>query len=163
MSKEKNTGNFNTSHYNTGDCNTGNFNTGDCNTTEPTVRLFNKDSGIKFNDEIHRRFRYIIKKYTKLKCVWVYENNMSDSEKKENMSYKKTGGYLKINRNIYTGELVNDDDRKFLESLPNFCPKILEETTGITFKPKKKVITIDGKDIVISAESFDELKKQLLD
>lgn len=45
-----NTGNFNGGHHNTGDHNTGNFNSGFFNTNEPTVRLFNKDSGMTFEE-----------------------------------------------------------------------------------------------------------------
>lgn len=49
------TGNSNTGNCNTGDCNTGNWNTGDCNTgyfntTTPKVRIFNKETDLKFGE-----------------------------------------------------------------------------------------------------------------
>jgi mannose-1-phosphate guanylyltransferase len=87
---------------------------------------------------------------------------MNDVEKQENPNHTTTGGYLKVNSSTYNGKEVSNEDRKFLESLPNFCPKILEECTGIVFD-QTKVLTIDGKDIKISKESFDELKRQLLE
>ena len=158
----RNAGDYNTGNRNTGDCNTGNYNTGDCNTDTPTVRLFNKDSGLEFFGETHFKFRSILSKYQKNKCVWVYKKNMSDREKEDNPSYKTTGGYLKVNSTTYNGIEVTKEDREFLESLPNFCPKILEECTGIVFTPKKRKIVIDGKEVEISSESFEELKSILL-
>ena len=159
-----NTGNSNTGHYNignnnTGNNNTGNNNTGDCNTNSPTVRIFNHDSGWKFYSEEHLEFRSIIGKYQKLKCVWVFEKDMSKDEKKENPSYKTTGGYLKVNDSTYNGKEVSKEDEEFLRSVPNFCPDILEQTTGIILK-QTKTIVIDGKSFEISKESFDEFKKQ---
>ncbi|MDA9072810.1 hypothetical protein N9K75_02950, partial [bacterium] len=83
---------------------------------------------------------------------------MTEQEKKDNTTYKITGGYLKINDSIYNGKEVTKEDRAFLESLPNFCPKILKECTGIVFTKSKKKIVIDGKEIEISADSFEQLK-----
>ena len=154
-----NTGNYNTGNYNTGNFNTGHYNTGDCNTNNPTVRLFNKDSGWKFYGERHIKFRNILSKYRKLLCEWVYESKMTEQEKFENPTYKTTGGYLKVNDSIYNGKEVTKEDRDFLESVPNFDAKILEETTGIAFKQTKTII-IDGKEIEISKESYEALKAQ---
>jgi len=154
-----NTGDFNTGHYNTGSRNTGDYNTGDCNTNIPTVRLFNKDSGWEFHGENHNKFRSIIYKYQKLLCEWVYENKMTEQEKIDNPTYKTTGGYLKVNKSTYNGKEVTKEDREFLESVPNFDAKILEETTGIVFKQTKTII-IDGKEIEISKESYEAFKAQ---
>ena len=84
---------------------------------------------------------------------------MSVKEKQDNPTYKTTGGYLKVNKITYSGKEVSKEDRKFLESLPNFCPKILEETTGIVFKSTKTII-IDGKEIEISKDSYEAFKSQ---
>jgi hypothetical protein len=157
-----NTGNRNTGDYNTGDRNTGNYNTGDLNTNNPTVRLFNKDSGIKFHSEEYRKIRSTISKYQKLLCTWVYTKDMSDKEKENNPTYKTTGGYLKVNKTKYNGKPVTKEDREFLESLPNFCPKILEECTGIVFD-KKRTIKLDDKEIEISEESYEAFKAQFRD
>ena len=156
---DRNTGDRNTGDWNTGDWNTGDCNTGDCNTNRPTVRLFNKDSGLDFFGETHLKFRRIILSYQQYKCIWVHDNIMSSDEKAKNQTYKTTGGYLKVNEITYNGKKVSDEDKKFLESIPNFDAKILEETTGIVFK-NTKTITFDGKEIEISAESFEQFKKQ---
>jgi hypothetical protein len=140
-----NTGHWNTGSHNTGNWNTGNWNTGNCNTDTPTVRLFNKDSGLKFFGETHNKFRSLLFRYTKHLCEWVYEKDMTEQEKKDNTTYETTGGYLKINDSIYNGKEVTKEDREFLESLPNFCPKILKECTGIVFSNPKKTIILDGK------------------
>ena len=158
-----NTGDYNTGYYNTGDCNTGNYNTGDCNTDNPTVRMFNKDSGIQFLGEKHRKFRLIISKYAKPLCEWISESNMTQLEKTENETYKTTGGYLKVNKNLGNGNDLSKEDREFLIALPNFDAAILLETTGIDINGDKKKIIIDGKEIMISAESFEEIKRQFLD
>ena len=42
-----NSGYFNSGNYNSGHCNSGNYNSGFFNTDEPTVRMFNKDTGKK--------------------------------------------------------------------------------------------------------------------
>ena len=148
-----NAGDWNAGDWNAGDWNTGNRNTGDLNTNTPTVRLFNHDSGWEFMGEEHIKLRDIIYKYQKDLYTWVYEKDMSGQEKNENPTYKTTGGYLKVNKTTYNGKPVTKEDREFLESVPNFCPKILEECTGIVLN-KKRVITIDGKDIEISEDSF---------
>lgn len=159
MSKE-NTGNCNTGDYNTGNCNTGNWNTGDLNTTKPaTVRLFNHDSGWEFFGEKHLRLQSILRKYSQSPAVWVSEKDVTVQEKEVNFTYKTTGGYLKTFTNKYNGEPVSDEDREFLESVPNFCPKILEECTGIVLD-RKRTIELDGKKIEISEESFQAFKRQ---
>ena len=143
-----NTGNWNTGVRNTGSWNTGDWNTGDLNTTKPTVRLFNKDSGLEFNGEVHIKIRNTVSSYQKMLGEWVYEKNMTDQEKTDNPTYKTTGGYLKVNKSVYNGKKVTKEHICFLESLPNFCPKILKECTGIDLEEKtcnNKIVEIDGK------------------
>jgi hypothetical protein len=67
-----------------------------------------------------------------------------------------------MNSSTYNGKKVTKEDQEFLESVPNFCPKILKECTGIVFGPKKRKITIDGKEIEISEESFLALRESLM-
>jgi len=143
-----NTGSWNTGNWNTGNWNTGDWNTGDLNTTKPTVRLFNKDSGLEFNGEVHIKIRNTVSSYQKMLGEWVYEKNMTDQEKTDNPTYKTTGGYLKVNKSVYNGKKVTKEHICFLESLPNFCPKILKECTGIDLEEKtcnNKIVEIDGK------------------
>lgn len=50
-----NSGHYNSGSYNSGDYNSGHYNSGSCNSgyfnsNEPTVRLFNKDSGLTYDE-----------------------------------------------------------------------------------------------------------------
>ena len=164
-----NTGNRNTGSLNTGDCNTGRWNTGrwntgdcntgDCNTNTPTVRLFNNDSGWDFLGEKHSEFRNKIYSLSIPLCEWVSEINMTDEDKEKYLTYKTTGGYLKVN-DLKQSKAVLEEDVEYFKSLPNFDADILLKCTGIDITNKKVKIVFDGKEILISRESFEEIKKQ---
>jgi hypothetical protein len=70
---------------------------------------------------------------------------------------------LKVNSNTFKDLEVSEGDIKFLKSVPNFDAEILLKTTGIDIHSQKKKIVIDGKEILISKESFEEMKKQFID
>ena len=156
-----NTGNYNTGHSNTGHYNTGHHNVGDCNTTTPTVRLFNKDSGLPFDGKLHSKFRDTISKLTGPVTEWVTPDVMTDAEKRYNPSYVTTGGFLNVNKCVRNNEPLTPEDREFLVSLPNFDASILKECTGIDVGEEKVKITIGDKSIWISKESADAIKAQL--
>ena len=153
---DRNTGDHNTGHYNTGECNTG-----DCNTTTPTVRLFNKDSGLPFDGIRHSKFRDIIGKHTGPVTKWVISDVMTDEEKRDNPSYLTTGGFLNVNKCIRNTRPLAPEDREFLVSLPNFDAAILKECTGIAVGEEKVKITIGDKSMWISKESAEAIKSQL--
>jgi len=167
MTKNTNTGDFNTGqrntgHYNTGDFNTGYCNTGYCNTITPEdCLIFNKPA--KRQDWLNaNKPSWMFVDLTK----WVYEDDMTDKEKEAYPTYTTTGGYLKCYSDlkhayIEAWERATEEDRQKTFKLPNFDVEVFEEIFG--FNPCKgitKTITIDGKDIEISKESFDALKKQ---
>jgi len=156
-----NSGNYNSGHYNSGEYNSGNYNSGDCNTNTPTVRLFNKDSGLEFNGKIHNKLKNILYNLTKPLCEWVSESNMSDTEKQNNPDYKTLTGYLKVNKFMRNDIKISKEDEYFLRSLPNFDEAILLECTGIDLSNQKVKIVIDGKEIWISREAAIELKNNL--
>ena len=169
-SGHRNSGHRNSGHYNSGDCNSGDFNSGDhnsgdhnsgdCNsghhnsgnynsgffnTNEPTLRLFNKDSGLK-RDEID--LPYIDLKTTE----WVSENDMTSEQKKNDPDFHVKGGTL-IERTyqeawqLYWSEASQDDKQMFLD-LPNFDASIFKEITGIDVESQTcngKIVEIDGK------------------
>ena len=141
-----NTGNKNTGDWNTGDWNTGNKNTGDWNSTdfstgcfntkEEKIRLFNKRSKWTYRDWKCSSARDLMCDCPHTKTVWINEKYMTDSEKEENSTWKRTGGYLK------TIEVTNEDKQKWwdnlddedqeeIKSLPNFDKEIFKEITGI--------------------------------
>ena len=182
-----NTGDYNTGYYNTGDynlgnCNSGYYNTGNCNagnynTCNYETGYFNTKKSNKirvFNKEIDRELyencekpKFIFFNLTE----WISENEMSDYEKENNPNYKTTRGYLKkydykeaFRKSYYD---LDKDERekqiKLLKALPNFDADIFFEISGIRiYEEVKKKIIIDGKEIEISEESFDELKKSLV-
>ena len=157
-----NTGNYNTGNRNTGSWNTGNYNTGYCNTITPKVTLFNKESNIDFDTDLYYKIYSIFARYSKPVCEWVSANNMTDEEKENNKTWKTTQGYLKINKEKYNGVEIAPEDEKFIRELPNFDEQILLECTGIDLTKKKVKICIDGKDILISKEEFENIKKQFI-
>jgi len=162
-----NTGNWNTGYWNTGDRNTGYWNTGDwntgyCNTITPKVTLFNKESNICFDTDLYYKIYNIFDKYSKPLCEWISANNMTDEEKQNNKTWETTQGYLKVNEEKNNGLEVVPEDEEFIRGLPNFDEQILLECTGIDLTKKKVKISIDGKDILISKEEFESIKKQFM-
>ena len=162
-----NTGYWNTGDYNTGNCNTGNYNTGDwntgyCNTITPKVKIFNKDSDISFGTDLYYKIYNIFDKYSKPLCEWISARNMTDEEKQNNKTWETTQGYLKVNEEKNNGLKVAPEDEEFIRGLPNFDEQILLECTGIDLTKKKVKISVDGKDILISKEDFESIKKQFM-
>ena len=168
----RNTGNWNTGNWNTGDCNTGNSNTGNyntgnrntgfCNTITPKVMIFNKNSDIIFETDLYYKIYNIFDKYSKPLCEWISANKMTDKEKQDNKTWETTQGYLKVNEIRSNGIDVTQEDEEFIRNLPNFDEQILLECTGIDLTKKKVKISIDGKDILISKEEFESIKKQFM-
>ena len=155
-----NTGNWNTGNWNTGDCNTGNCNTGDCNTgrcntgnrntgdwnkssfntgcfntEEQKIMLFNKPSDMTYREWMDSYARYLLNQIPKNVVEWVYEDDMTDEEKVENPTYKTTGGYLKILDESECAQIwwdgLEDEEKKIIQSIPNFDPDIFRQCTGI--------------------------------
>ena len=133
---DRNTGNKNTGNKNTGDWNSTDFSTGCFNTKEEKIRLFNKRSKWTYRDWKCSLARDLMCDCPHTKTVWINEKYMTDSEKEENSTWKRTGGYLK------TIEVTNEDKQKWwdnlddeeqeeIKSLPNFDKEIFKEITGI--------------------------------
>src|SRR6266852_3554440 len=74
---DRNTGDRNTGDMNTGNWNTGHRNTGYMNTDRPTVRMFNKDTGLEFGEIYFPNYWFF--NITE----WIYEKNMTDQEKED--------------------------------------------------------------------------------
>ena len=160
--KKNNTGHCNTGYCNTGHYNTGDCNTGYCNTKTQKVTMFNKESDIEFNTDMYYKIYNTFVKYSKPLCEWISANNMTDEEKEKNKTWETTQGYLKVNNNLYNNNEVSSEDEEFIRNLPNFDEQILLECTGIDLTKKKVKICIDGKDILISKEEFESIKKQFM-
>ena len=132
----KNAGDWNTGNKNAGNWNSTDFSTGCFNTKEEKIRLFNKRSKWTYRDWKCSSARDLMCDCPHTKTVWINEKYMTDSEKEENSTWKRTGGYLK------TIEVTNEDKQKWwdnlddeeqeeIKSLPNFDKEIFKEITGI--------------------------------
>jgi len=125
-SGNRNSGNRNSGYGNSGHYNSGNYNSGFFNTNEPTVRLFNKDTGLLRKDI---KIPYIPLPITELDSTLITR------------TYKEAWA-------IAWSELDQQTKQQFLD-LPNFCPDIFKEITGIDVQSKPscngKIVEIDGK------------------
>lgn len=157
-----NSGNWNSGDYNSGHWNSGHRNSGDCNSgygnstnrsagifcsTESTVRMFNKETNLKWDEIDHPNFdKFYLNK-------WVSESEMTEEEKKADPNFYVRGGYLKT----YTWEdawknfwrETDEKNRQKFLNLPNFDPLVFKKITGldVATKPlsgKEVKVTLDG-------------------
>jgi hypothetical protein len=129
-----NSGNYNSGDYNSGNrnsgcCNSGNYNSGFFNTDEPTVRMFNKDTGKK-RSEIDVPYLHL--------PITEWD---SDGKTLIKRTYKEAWAKA-------WSKATEKTKQRFLD-LPNFDAEIFKEITGINVeKPDTcdgKVVEIDGK------------------
>ena len=130
-----NTGNRNTGDRNTGDWNKSSFNTGCFNTEEQKIMLFNKPSNMTYREWLKSDARWLLNQIPKYVVKWVYEEDMTDEEKRLHPTYKTMGGYLKeidlfeAAQRWWNG--LSDKDKTIIKAIPNFDADIFEECTGI--------------------------------
>lgn len=143
----RNTGDWNTGNCNTGHRNTGNRNTGDWNSTDYStgifntnlqpILMFNKPSDWTYADWVNSKARHILDRMpqTIKMCEWISHEEMSNEEKKNNPTYKTTGGYLKVythKANVQEWwDKLDKADKECILGLPNFDKAIFKEITGI--------------------------------
>ena len=165
----RNSGNWNSGDWNSGNWNSGNWNSGDWNSgygnstnresgifnsEEPTIRMFNKPTNLKWDEIDHPHFNefYLTK--------WIPEEDMTDYEKGANpmfhirQGYLKTFSYKEAWANFWKD--TDEENRKKFLALPNFDAKVFEDITGINVLDTSDVIEIEGKKYTIS-----EIKKAL--
>jgi len=131
-----NSGSCNFGSYNSGSCNFGSYNSGLFNSTEGTVRLFNKQTDLTWDqiDHPHATEFHVTK--------WISEDDMTDEEKKADPKYNVRGGYLRqyTYKEAWANFWKDTDEtnrQKFL-NLPNFDADVFLEITGIDVRKKKK-------------------------
>jgi hypothetical protein len=147
----RNSGYRNSGYRNSGDYNSGNYNSGMFNTDEPCMRMFNKQTDIKYSDFINSN-RYLDFSDFNIN-VWVDEKIMTDDEKKDYPTYKTTGGYLKKIEYKEAWAVfwrtTSEENKKKIFNLPNFDWQIFTEITGIEKEPslkgKEVEVKLDGK------------------
>jgi hypothetical protein len=165
-----NSGDWNSGDRNNGDGNSGDWNSGDWNSgygnatsrsagifnsKEGTVRLFNKETNLKWDEITHPNL------YEFYTTKWISEDDMTDEQKRADPQFFVRGGYLKT----YTYEEAwanywrdtDEEDRQRVLNLPNFDQEVFKSITGIDIKQKQQTIEICGKTYEVS----DELTKAL--
>ncbi len=139
---DQNTGNWNTGDRNTGDRNTGNWNTGDFNsanhstgffnTTERTITIFNKDSGMTYNEFIGSRFYSALCSAPFILTEW---HEFTEDEMKDSPILQASGG--KLIKHTYKEACMewwnklSIEDKETIQQIPNFDADIFKEITGI--------------------------------
>jgi hypothetical protein len=160
-SGHRNSGHYNSGNYNSGHYNSGNYNSGYLNSDTPTMRLFNKDSGLSFDSPEGKKLQGLKGNlYSKVKPIlqWVVEKDMTEEEKTNNPSYKTTGGFLRKTGKIDYSGWNNAEDLKFFMNLPNFDADIFYKITGIDVcKPKTIKVKHNDQEYEIDLEKAIEL------
>ena len=139
-SGSRNSGDENSGYENSGDGNSGNWNSGNWNsgnhhagffcTGEAKMTLFNVPTDLSFDDVINRLPCIDVSP-----CIWVSDDEMSDTEKAEHPEHTTTGGYLKAFtmqeawQEWWRG--ASGKDRGKIMALPNFDADIFLEIAGI--------------------------------
>ena len=156
----RNTGNWNTGYRNTGNWNITNYETGYFNTVQSeTVRVFNKEYSRKdWNSFDKPCFIYDL-----ILTEWVYESDMSETEKQNNQTYKTTGGYLKTwtYKEAWKNAWDNrkDYDLEKLLALPNFDADVFLEISGIDVRKDAEVEEMTMEEVCTALGKNIKIKK----
>jgi hypothetical protein len=172
------TGNYSTGDYSTGNCSTGDRSTGGRSTGSWSISkystghfstidysgfgAFNKPCTVEeWSKAIMPNFLYFNL------TEWISEGDMTEEEKELNPTYKTTGSYLKAYKYEEAFQRAFDkaskEEIEQLKNLPNFDADVFKEISGIDItKHDKKSIILEGKEIFISSELFEELKRGLV-
>lgn len=129
-----NTGDFNEGSFNAGGFNKGNFRVGMFNTGRAPVMLFNKPTDMTI-EEIRELIPETLCSLMAVVLRVRYEN-MTEEERKENPQVRPCHGGVLRSRSLVVGyrhawAQMGQADKLRVMSLPNFCPKIFLEITGI--------------------------------
>ena len=139
-SGNRNSGNWNSGNRNSGDRNSGNWNSGNrnsgfFNSSKPSVRIFNADSGLTFDEVYESRWYKFLSNLSFPLNAFVYESEMDDSEKEKFPHFKTLGGYLKTLSYKESWQIVLKDitqnQIELIKSIPNFSSDIFYEITGV--------------------------------
>ncbi len=130
-----NSGNWNSGNRNSGNWNSGNSNSGMFNTSiNPKIKLFDKVSDLSF--EKARNIKGIqILNWNFENNWWIYSENMTEQEKKDNPYHETLGGYLKTVNFKDACKIMWDklskDEKEEVKKIPNFDSNVFYNITGI--------------------------------
>ena len=129
---DMNVGDWNVGDMNVGDWNVGKYHTGYFNTIEPTLSMFNKDTGKKKEDLDLNLPLFLYFGLT----VWVSHDTATDEEKKAHkQEIEACGGFLKKldykEAFRISWDKASLEEHKKLLALPNWDNEIFKEISGI--------------------------------
>ena len=163
-SGDLNSGDNNSGDWNSGDYNSGNSNSGYFNTITPKIKLFNKDTEFT-ESEFLEKYDYPLSYFNIKLTDWIFESDMTTTEKKKHQEYKTAGGYLKTYSYKEAWKISFEEkcDKTAAEktvNLPNFDYDIFEEITGITkamLDKKRGLNPVKNHDINLNDLSKESL------
>ena len=143
-SGSRNSGNWNSGSWNSGDCNSGSWNSGSWNsgswnsgwfsTITPKVDLFEKPSGLTY-EQVCNIPGIKVLNWAYENNWWIYSENMTDEEKAAHPEHETLGGYLKSipfkDACALMWENLSKADKQKVREIPNFDADIFERITGI--------------------------------
>lgn len=111
---------------------TGTFSTGIFNTMERTITIFNKNSGLTYEEVVKKDWYLALFSVPLFLTEWI---EYTDEEMKDSIIRQSIGGYLKK----YTFKeacanwwnRVSDENKALIQTIPNFDKDIFKEITGI--------------------------------
>ena len=150
-SGSRNSGNGNSGDWNSGSYNSGNFNSGFFCEETPTVRLFDKDTGLT-PDQLR------IPRITLPLMEWIDWESMSEELRAKHPNAESTEGFL-LKRTYHEAwakawSTMDKTVKSALKNLPNFCPEKFKRITGIDIENESKLrVEANGKVVYISKDS----------
>lgn len=133
-----NTGGLNIGNWNTGDWNKCNHSTGFFNTKERTITIFNRDSGMTYDEFTESEFYGALCSAPFNLTEW---HIFTTDERKDSPIRKAIGG--KLIQHTYKGACkswwskLSQEAKATIQQIPNFDAKIFKEITGIDVEKGK--------------------------
>ena len=152
-SGNRNSGYGNSGNRNSGDWNSGDGNSGYFNTTIP-VYFFNKPSTIQYTKELENKIRAL---NVKPILTYIYSEQMTEEEKKNNPTHKITGGFLRKTDRMNWTQLT-ESDKSFIKSLPNFDNEIFKViSNGVSLLDETIEVEHNGQKFKLDITKAKEL------
>ena len=155
-SGDGNSGNYNSGSWNSGNFNSGNYNSGHYNSgffceETPTVRLFDKDTGLT-------REQISVPRIPLPLLEWVGWESMSEELRAKHPEALHTKGFLvqRTYKEAWAKAWSTMDKvvKEEFKNLPNFCPEKFKRITGIDVENEGKLrVEANGKVVYISKDS----------
>ena len=134
-SGDRNSGNWNSGNWNSGNWNSGNWNSGYLNSKDALCYILDAPSNLTNAIAIRTEwFKFLINLNFPLN-EFIFESDMTDSEKEKFPHYITLGGYLRTLTYKESWEIalknISEKEKDILRSIPNWDAEIFYEITGV--------------------------------